>query len=761
MRVWILTSELPHEYAGGIARYVDTIARLLASAGCEVVIVARMNQAVTQVLAPGVTLCGIKPHDARYPYNVLSYWPALSYQLADEVFHLLDRLPPPDVIESQEYCALPYYLLQRKLTARTPLERVPLLLHMHSPYFEIARINQEPRYRFPEYWVGQMEKFCIVAADALLSPSRFLARSIRETLQRPLDITVIPYPCMFDETAVAAEQSGQRRIVYVGRLEVRKGVLSLIRSCSRLWEAGEDFQLALIGGDTPFKPYDTTVGAYLRQRYARWIEGGQLQLIPPVERAEVLAHMRRAWAVVVPSLWENFPNTCIEAMSVGQVVLASCAGGQAEMIETHGVNGLLFDWSREGDFENKLRDVLALSAAERRAIGERAARRIRAMCAPEAVVPQRIAHYEMVIRNYKPRDVFPTVNLPCDAGGALRSSPTQSATEGQPAGQEGLLSVIIPFYNLGAYVDDALDSVLKSTYTPMEVIIVNDGSTDAASLEALKRIEERRLPHVRIVHTANQGLAATRNFGAEVARGEFIAFLDADDMVESDYYARAIEVLRRYANVSFVYAWDCYFDAGSGIWPTWNAEFPYLLGHNMLSAFAVVRRSAFLTAARNKAEMAYSLEDFEGWIGLFEAGGVGVSLPFPLVRYRVRRNSMYRSAGYNQQLYLYDLITQLHADSYRRWGVELFNLQNANGPAYLWSHPACQTVDWESIGQIQSIVEHRNQLLQELQILQRSRLIRYIRFFQSSRIYKSLWRLVWRLSLLFREFRSIFVALRS
>src|SRR5262249_20871966 len=147
------------------------------------------------------------------------YWPALSYQMAEEVLRLLQLLPPPDIIESQEYAALPYYLLQRKLTERTPLERIPILVQLHSPTFELARPNQEPRYRFPEYWVAQMEKFCIVAADALLSPSAFLAHRIQQTLQSSLDIATIPLPLVtLPKMTLSRGQHGQ--IVYVGRLEL-------------------------------------------------------------------------------------------------------------------------------------------------------------------------------------------------------------------------------------------------------------------------------------------------------------------------------------------------------------------------------------------------------------------------------------------------------------------------------------------------------------------------------------------------------------
>jgi hypothetical protein len=211
-------------------------------------------------------------------------------------------------------------------------------------------------------------------------------------------------------------------------------------------------------------------------------------------------------------------------------------------------------------------------------------------------------------------------------------------------------------------------------------------------------------------------LAAARNTGAEAARGHFIAFVDADDMVEPDFFSHALDVLRRYPNVSLVYSWVRYFGLESIIWPTWNAEFPYLLGHNMLTPLVVLRRSAFLRWARNTPAMEYSLEDYEGWVGLVEAGGLGVSLARPLVRYRVREGSMYRSANRNQMLYLYDVITQRHPEAYREWGAELFNLQNANGAAFLWNNPAIGAMETPR-AYVAVLEQQRESLRNEVQTL--------------------------------------------
>ena len=90
--------------------------------------------------------------------------------------------------------------------------------------------------------------------------------------------------------------------------------------------------------------------------------------------------------------------------------------------------------------------------------------------------------------------------------------------------QRGLVSVVIPNYNYAHFLREAIDSVLAQTYSDIEIIVVDDGSSDASS-EVLESYGKR----IRTVFQKNQGVSAARNNGAEISRGEFIAFLDADD----------------------------------------------------------------------------------------------------------------------------------------------------------------------------------------------------------------------------------------
>lgn len=102
-----------------------------------------------------------------------------------------------------------------------------------------------------------------------------------------------------------------------------------------------------------------------------------------------------------------------------------------------------------------------------------------------------------------------------------------------------LLSVIIPVYKVEPYLHECVNSVLSQTFTNLEVILVDDGSPDAcpAMCDNYARSDVR----VRVVHQDNQGLSAARNAGLDLAKGDFIAFIDSDDYISPDYFEAAIE----------------------------------------------------------------------------------------------------------------------------------------------------------------------------------------------------------------------------
>lgn len=101
---------------------------------------------------------------------------------------------------------------------------------------------------------------------------------------------------------------------------------------------------------------------------------------------------------------------------------------------------------------------------------------------------------------------------------------------------KGLISVIIPCYNVEKYIGRCIDSILNNTYRDLEVICINDGSSDS-TLDILKKYEDSR---VVVLSHENMGMSKTRNRGIDIASGEFICFIDSDDWIHKEYFERLI-----------------------------------------------------------------------------------------------------------------------------------------------------------------------------------------------------------------------------
>ncbi len=97
-----------------------------------------------------------------------------------------------------------------------------------------------------------------------------------------------------------------------------------------------------------------------------------------------------------------------------------------------------------------------------------------------------------------------------------------------------MISVIVPVYNVEAYLPKCLDSIVGQTYKDLEILLIDDGSTDRGG-EICDRYAQKD-PRIRVFHTENHGLAAARNLGLDHAAGSYIAFVDSDDWIEPDMY---------------------------------------------------------------------------------------------------------------------------------------------------------------------------------------------------------------------------------
>lgn len=123
-----------------------------------------------------------------------------------------------------------------------------------------------------------------------------------------------------------------------------------------------------------------------------------------------------------------------------------------------------------------------------------------------------------------------------------------------------LVSVIVPVYNTEAYIKRCLDSILNQNYRNLEIILINDGSTDNSP--AICDFYAETDSRIRVIHKENGGQSSARNIGLDVCTGDYISFIDSDDWIESGMYATLLDHLEKYgASLAVCGRYDAYEDA--------------------------------------------------------------------------------------------------------------------------------------------------------------------------------------------------------
>lgn len=107
-----------------------------------------------------------------------------------------------------------------------------------------------------------------------------------------------------------------------------------------------------------------------------------------------------------------------------------------------------------------------------------------------------------------------------------------------------MISIVVPVYNVAQYLPDCMNSIFAQDVADMEVILVDDGSTDNSG--ALCNQYAKKYGNVKVIHQKNAGLSAARNTGIEIAKGEFITFVDSDDMLADGFISTALELAKTY-----------------------------------------------------------------------------------------------------------------------------------------------------------------------------------------------------------------------
>jgi len=211
-----------------------------------------------------------------------------------------------------------------------------------------------------------------------------------------------------------------------------------------------------------------------------------------------------------------------------------------------------------------------------------------------------------------------------------------------------IISIIIPCYNQENFLKETVESALNSTFPKLEIIIVNDGSSDN-SKEVAEELTEKH-SNVFLLNQSNSGVASARNVGVEFSSGKYILPLDSDDLISPDYIEEAIKIVESQAEVKVVHCEAVKFDGeGERKWKLKPFSLKSLAKDNMIFVSGIFRKSDFIAVGGFSSNMKFGREDWEFWIKMLKNGGEVCKLPLTGFFYRIHSGSKRKKTGTSQK----------------------------------------------------------------------------------------------------------------
>ncbi len=222
-----------------------------------------------------------------------------------------------------------------------------------------------------------------------------------------------------------------------------------------------------------------------------------------------------------------------------------------------------------------------------------------------------------------------------------------SAAALRPEAARPAVSVIVPCYNGGRFLDRLMESLAQQTFRDFEVVIVDDGSDDRDTLRRLAALNGR----ARVSYQDNKGPSAARNAGIRMARADIVFMLDCDDMVEPTFLAETVPVLQAAPDeVGMIVTHLRLIGVETGVIPRYFNRFD-LLFTNTLSVGLVLRKRCWAAAGGYDETMRDGYEDWDFSLRLMSAGCRGIEVAKPLYIYSISDAELEpsRSSGVDQK----------------------------------------------------------------------------------------------------------------
>ncbi len=331
---------------GGIGTFTFHLAHGLRELGHDVDVVTSTDKDARLLEDEGIRVHRVPPlsglpGDLGTLYMVApnSRHMLLSTQALWQKFLSLHKQNPFDVIDTPE-------LLGEGIFAALS-KPVPLVVRLYTPHFKFITDNlHNISPTFDHSLLCLLERTSITSADAVTSPSKDLADFVSRDLSYPIErISIIHNPLDTERFSPqgpkAFESDGRVSVLFVGRLEERKGVQYLVEAIPEIVKRQGPVHFVIIGSDTDTLSGHKSVLASLKESLEASNCLQHVTFIPRVKLEELPSYYRAADICVVPSVYDNSPYTCLEAMSCGRPVIGTTGGGMPEYIGNDGAGKLV------------------------------------------------------------------------------------------------------------------------------------------------------------------------------------------------------------------------------------------------------------------------------------------------------------------------------------------------------------------------------------------------------------------------------------
>ena len=373
---------------------------------------------------------------------------------------------------------------------------------------------------------------------------------------------------------------------------------------------GEDFVECTVPAD--LQPQFTFRGVQPREALPGFLQGARM--------------------AVVPSRWDNFPNTCVEAMASGLPVIASREGGMREMI-TDGRTGWLADKPDRHGLARALERAIETPAIQLAQMGTWASSDIHGLCDNKTILERQLAFRNEVSKGGVRRSHVLPASLPW----ARKPLSDTSRRRASSAHSQDGIGIVVRTAGDSGQIFDCLESIKRQARRPAAVMVVKDRATPDAACQGLPEgwviVESDTIEDS--IACNNQGIKTV----LERAPGcSGLAFLHGDEKLHPQFIATCESILHTCSEVGLVSCWASQRHGYEKVWVRPCPSLPYQWVCNDAAPFSVIRTEALTEAGNFRAVMKLGYEDWDLFNAVLAAGWFAVTIPQILVEQTVRED---------------------------------------------------------------------------------------------------------------------------